>query len=159
MLNDTQASVPPLLQGPAQTFYHGLLAQHFGSHESCLVQYHHIVRPVSCWQVSLPPEIRQFVHASTGNYGKVKLVLQRNAFFVESPFPDVLHTLLQVCYQLISLCTQNADCRFAGSQKWLGQRRAAVCLIQIWLARCCRLLPVVVTEAVHIARLDAPATL
>ena len=47
-------------------------------------------------KVALPPEIRQFVHASTGNYGKVKLVLQRNAFFVESPFPDVLHTLLQV---------------------------------------------------------------
>lgn len=47
-------------------------------------------------QVALPPEIRQFVHASTGNYGKVKLVLQKNAFFVESPFPDVLHTLLQV---------------------------------------------------------------
>ena len=82
----------------------GLLAQHFCSRESCLVQYHHIVRPVSSWQVSLPAEIRQFVHASTGNYGKVKLVLQRNAFFVESPFPDVLHTLLQVCYQLISLC-------------------------------------------------------
>ena len=50
------------------------------------------------WQVSLPQEIRQFVQASTGNYGKVKLVLQRNAFFVESPFPDVLHTLLQVLY-------------------------------------------------------------
>ena len=47
-------------------------------------------------QVALPAEIRQFVQASTGNYGKVKLVLQRNAFFVESPFPDVLHTLLQV---------------------------------------------------------------
>ena len=47
-------------------------------------------------QVALPPEIRQFVEASTGNYGKVKLVLQKNAFFVESPFPDVLHTLLQV---------------------------------------------------------------
>lgn len=46
-------------------------------------------------QVALPAEIRQFVQASTGNYGKVKLVLQRNAFFVESPFPDVLHTLLQ----------------------------------------------------------------
>lgn len=47
-------------------------------------------------QVALPAEIRQFVEASTGNYGKVKLVLQKNAFFVESPFPDVLHTLLQV---------------------------------------------------------------
>ena len=46
--------------------------------------------------MALPAEIRQFVQASTGNYGKVKLVLQRNAFFVESPFPDVLHTLLQV---------------------------------------------------------------
>ena len=46
-------------------------------------------------QVQLPDEIRDFVRASTGNYGKVKLVLQRNKFFVESAYPDVLRKLLK----------------------------------------------------------------
>jgi len=46
-------------------------------------------------QVQLPDEIKVFVRASTGNYGKVKLVLQRNKFFVESAFPDVLARLLK----------------------------------------------------------------
>ena len=48
-------------------------------------------------QVQLPDEIKAFVRASTGNYGKVKLVLQRNKFFVESAHPDVLRRLLKVC--------------------------------------------------------------
>lgn len=47
-------------------------------------------------QVQLPDEIRDFVRASTGNYGKVKLVLQRNKFFVESAYPEVLRKLLKV---------------------------------------------------------------
>ena len=46
-------------------------------------------------QVQLPDEIRDFVRASTGNYGKVKLVLQRNKFFVESAYPEVLRKLLK----------------------------------------------------------------
>ncbi len=47
-------------------------------------------------QVELPDEIKVFIRESTGNYGKVKLVLHRNKFFVESPFPDVLRTILKV---------------------------------------------------------------
>jgi len=43
----------------------------------------------------LPSEIRWFVRESTENYGKVKLVLQKNAFFVESPYPEVLKKLLK----------------------------------------------------------------
>ncbi|KAK2077082.1 hypothetical protein QBZ16_004716 [Prototheca wickerhamii] len=43
----------------------------------------------------LPAEVRRFIEASTENYGKVKLVLQRNAFFVESPYPAVLRRLLR----------------------------------------------------------------
>ncbi|KAK9809097.1 hypothetical protein WJX72_009334 [[Myrmecia] bisecta] len=46
-------------------------------------------------KVQLPPEIDSFVRQSTGNYGKVKLVLQRNKFFVESPYPNVLQKLLK----------------------------------------------------------------
>ncbi len=47
-------------------------------------------------QIELPDEIKVFIRESTGNYGKVKLVLHRNKFFVESPFPDILRTLLKV---------------------------------------------------------------
>ena len=43
----------------------------------------------------LPPEVRHFVRASTSNYGKVKLVLQRNKYFVESPYPKILRKLLK----------------------------------------------------------------
>lgn len=44
----------------------------------------------------LAEDIKNFIRASTGNYGKVKLVLQRNRYFVESPYPNVLKRLLKV---------------------------------------------------------------
>lgn len=43
----------------------------------------------------LPSEVKWFIRESTENYGKVKLVLKHNKFFVESPFPDVLQRLLK----------------------------------------------------------------
>ncbi|KAL4441851.1 hypothetical protein ABPG77_003767 [Micractinium sp. CCAP 211/92] len=43
----------------------------------------------------LPPEIKRFVRGCTQNYGKVKLVLQQNRFFVESPHPEILRQLLR----------------------------------------------------------------
>ncbi|MCL7033271.1 hypothetical protein MKW94_012757 [Papaver nudicaule] len=43
----------------------------------------------------LPKEMIDFIHASTSNYGKVKLVLKRNQYFVESPFPQVIKALLR----------------------------------------------------------------
>ena len=46
--------------------------------------------------MELPDDIKVFIRESTGNYGKVKLVLHRNKFFVESPFPDILKTILKV---------------------------------------------------------------
>ncbi|KAM3331947.1 hypothetical protein ACQJBY_027674 [Aegilops geniculata] len=45
-------------------------------------------------KTKLPHEIIDFIHGSTANYGKVKLVLKKNQYFVESPFPEVLKTLL-----------------------------------------------------------------
>ncbi|PSC73140.1 DNA repair helicase XPB1-like [Micractinium conductrix] len=42
----------------------------------------------------LPPQILEFVRECTQNYGKVKLVLQQNRFFVESPHPEILRKLL-----------------------------------------------------------------
>ncbi|XP_042455667.1 general transcription and DNA repair factor IIH helicase subunit XPB1-like isoform X1 [Zingiber officinale] len=44
-------------------------------------------------KTKLPSEIIDFIHGSTANYGKVKLVLKKNRYFVESPFPEVLKRL------------------------------------------------------------------
>jgi len=46
-------------------------------------------------KTKLPREIVDFIRDSTLNYGKVKLVLQKNRYFVESPFPEVLQILLR----------------------------------------------------------------
>ncbi|XP_040368643.1 general transcription and DNA repair factor IIH helicase subunit XPB1-like isoform X2 [Rosa chinensis] len=46
-------------------------------------------------KTKLPKEIIDFIHGSTANYGKVKLVLKKNRYFVESPYPEVLKTLLK----------------------------------------------------------------
>ena len=56
------------------------------------------------------------MRASTGNYGKVKLVLQRNKFFVESAYPDVLRKLLKVCNLSVQRVSNlvTLDCRPPG---------------------------------------------
>ncbi|KAL4398116.1 hypothetical protein AHAS_Ahas01G0259700 [Arachis hypogaea] len=46
-------------------------------------------------KTKLPKEMISFIHDSTANYGKVKLVLKKNRYFIESPFPEVLKTLLK----------------------------------------------------------------
>ncbi|CAI5457744.1 unnamed protein product [Closterium sp. Yama58-4] len=46
-------------------------------------------------KTKLSPDIITFIRESTQNYGKVKLVLQRNRYFVESPYPNVLRELLR----------------------------------------------------------------
>lgn len=39
-------------------------------------------------KAKLPKEMIDFIYASTANYGKVKLVLKKNRYLVESPFPE-----------------------------------------------------------------------
>ena len=46
-------------------------------------------------KTQLSSEIHDFVNQCTANYGKVKLVLQRNKFFLESPEPRILRELLK----------------------------------------------------------------
>ncbi|KAH7432496.1 hypothetical protein KP509_07G025300 [Ceratopteris richardii] len=46
-------------------------------------------------KTKLSKDIIDFIRASTLNYGKVKLVLKKNRYFVESPFPEVLQSLLR----------------------------------------------------------------
>ena len=46
-------------------------------------------------KTKLPREIIDFIKGSTTNYGKFKLVLKKNHYFVKSPYPEVLKTLLK----------------------------------------------------------------
>ncbi|XP_056607635.1 general transcription and DNA repair factor IIH helicase subunit XPB [Triplophysa dalaica] len=46
-------------------------------------------------KTSVPDGIVQFIKLCTVSYGKVKLVLKHNRYFVESAFPDVIQRLLQ----------------------------------------------------------------
>ncbi|EAL67966.1 transcription factor IIH subunit [Dictyostelium discoideum AX4] len=46
-------------------------------------------------KLALPKEVEQFVRQCTQSYGKVKLVLQKNKYFVESAYPEVLEFLLK----------------------------------------------------------------
>ncbi|CAA7054207.1 unnamed protein product, partial [Microthlaspi erraticum] len=46
-------------------------------------------------KTKLPKEMIHFINESTANYGKVKLVLKKNRYFIESPFPEVLKELLR----------------------------------------------------------------
>lgn len=43
----------------------------------------------------MPDGIVEFIKLCTLSYGKVKLVLKHNRYFVESPFPDILQKLLK----------------------------------------------------------------
>ena len=44
---------------------------------------------------ALPKEVKKFVRDCTSKYGKAKLVLKHNRFYVESEFPEVLRELLR----------------------------------------------------------------
>lgn len=44
---------------------------------------------------ALPKEVKKFVRECTSKYGKAKLVLKHNKFYVESEFPEVLRELLR----------------------------------------------------------------
>ncbi|KAL6067633.1 DNA helicase [Balamuthia mandrillaris] len=46
-------------------------------------------------KVRLPESIKRFIRSCTLSYGKVKLVLQHNKYFVESRYPDILQRLLK----------------------------------------------------------------
>lgn len=66
---------------------------------------------VDCLQrlskTTIPKGIIEFVQLCTLSYGKVKLVLKRNKYFVESQFPEVLQKLLKD--PVIQTCRLRAD--------------------------------------------------
>ena len=46
-------------------------------------------------KTSVPDEIVEFIRLCTVSYGKLKLVLKQNKYFIESQFPDVVQKLLK----------------------------------------------------------------
>jgi DNA excision repair protein ERCC-3 len=46
-------------------------------------------------KTTIPPGIEEFIKLCTLSYGKVKLVLKHNRYFIESPHPDILQKLLK----------------------------------------------------------------
>lgn len=46
-------------------------------------------------KTSIPEGIVEFIKLCTLSYGKVKLVLKHNRYFIESPYPDILQKLLK----------------------------------------------------------------
>lgn len=46
-------------------------------------------------KTSIPPGIEEFIRLCTLSYGKVKLVLKHNRYFIESPHPEILQKLLK----------------------------------------------------------------
>lgn len=46
-------------------------------------------------KVVIPSKVKSFIESCTENWGKVKLVLQRNRYFLESPEPEILQKLLK----------------------------------------------------------------
>jgi DNA excision repair protein ERCC-3 len=51
--------------------------------------------PTAGFQVPVPDSIINFIRDRTVSYGKVKLVLKHNKYFVESSHPDTLQMLLK----------------------------------------------------------------
>ncbi|KAG8199399.1 hypothetical protein JTE90_000267 [Oedothorax gibbosus] len=46
-------------------------------------------------KTSIPDGIVEFIKLCTVSYGKIKLLLKHNRYFIESPFPDILQKLLK----------------------------------------------------------------
>jgi DNA excision repair protein ERCC-3 len=46
-------------------------------------------------KTSIPPGIEEFIKLCTLSYGKVKLLLKHNKYFIESPHPEILQKLLK----------------------------------------------------------------
>ncbi len=46
-------------------------------------------------KIPLPPKLIQSITEDTSSYGKIKLVLKHNRYFLESSVPDFLQALLQ----------------------------------------------------------------
>lgn len=58
-------------------------------------------------KTSLPKSVENFINSCTLSYGKIKLVLRQNKYFVESSFPDIIQQLL--CDPVIAHCRKPGE--------------------------------------------------
>lgn len=75
-------------------------------------------------KTSIPPGIVEFIKVCTVSYGKVKLVLKRNRYFIESKFPAVLQKLLKD--PVIQSCRLRAEGEGEDAEFRLGPEFTAV---------------------------------
>lgn len=74
-------------------------------------------------KTSVPEGIIEFIKLCTLSYGKVKLVLKHNKYFVESPFPEVLQKLLKD--PVIQECRLRRNAEVEGEEEFITQ---VICL-------------------------------
>nr|XP_045615780.1 general transcription and DNA repair factor IIH helicase subunit XPB-like isoform X1 [Procambarus clarkii] len=70
-------------------------------------------------KTTLPPGICQFIQSCTLSYGKVKLVLKKNRYYVESDFPDVIQKLIK--HQTIQECMLSPSEGIVSTEKQKSQ--------------------------------------
>ena len=70
-------------------------------------------------KTTLPPGICDFIQSCTLSYGKVKLVLKKNRYYVESDFPDVIQKLVK--HPAIQECMLRPDDGVFSSEKQKSQ--------------------------------------
>ncbi|XP_022903652.2 general transcription and DNA repair factor IIH helicase/translocase subunit XPB [Onthophagus taurus] len=70
-------------------------------------------------KTSVPDGIVEFIKLCTLSYGKIKLVLKHNRYFVESPFPEVLQKLLKD--PVIQECRKKRDVELEGDEEFITQ--------------------------------------
>ncbi|KAJ3221487.1 hypothetical protein HK099_003465 [Clydaea vesicula] len=75
-------------------------------------------------KVKLPDEVTEFVKECTMSYGKVKLVLKHNRYFLESNYPEILRRLLQddIIKQAYILPRENEDMAGVLSMDLIGNK-------------------------------------
>ncbi|KRT85080.1 helicase [Oryctes borbonicus] len=70
-------------------------------------------------KTSVPEGIQEFIRLCTLSYGKVKLVLKHNKYFVESPHPEVLQKLLKD--PVIQECRLRHNVEAEGDEEFITQ--------------------------------------
>lgn len=70
-------------------------------------------------KTTVPDGILEFIRLCTLSYGKVKLVLKHNKYFVESPHPDVLQKLLKD--PVIQECRLRRNIETEGEEEFITQ--------------------------------------
>ena len=68
-------------------------------------------------KTNVPESVVDFIQECTSTFGKAKLVLRENKFYVESPFPDVLRKLLKIPIISAARIPDNYDANLSDEER------------------------------------------